>query len=249
MKGSICIDIDNVVAKTDEVMRSVIRANSRRGVDLRYEDVVCFDYWLCRDSEGRRIDRDEWGLIHEEFTSNHLTRISPFDGIQEHLRLLARKFEIHLATSRLEHGHEATREWLETYSIPHDHLHFVRHGEKHLLDQELVAIIEDDREQAIACFASGIPAYLIAHPWNTVGQHSPIKRIAGWEEITKDLLRSTMWPHDHELHADLPQEPQPGEGDWRNQEGDDRAPHVRGMHDASIGRRAVVAAVFVDPRC
>ena len=43
MSGSICIDIDNVIAKTDEVLRSVIQTHSRHGVDLRYEDVVCFD--------------------------------------------------------------------------------------------------------------------------------------------------------------------------------------------------------------
>lgn len=192
MRGSICIDIDNVIAETDEVMRSVIRTHSRQGVNLRYEDVVCFDYWLCSDSQGRRIDRDEWRLIHEEFTSNHLARILPAERVQEHLQLLAQNFDIHLATSRLEHGHESTREWLETHSIPHHHLHFVRHGEKHLLEQTFVAAVEDDREQATAFFASGIPAYLIAHPWNTVGPHSPIKRVNGWEEITEALARSDV---------------------------------------------------------
>ena len=35
-------------------------------------------------------------------------------------------------------------------------------------------------------------------------------------------------PHDHELHEYLSQEPQPGEGDRRNQEGDGRTPHVTG---------------------
>ena len=101
MRGSICIDIDNVIAKTDEVMRSVIRAHSRRGVDLQYEDVVCFDYWLCRDSQGRRIDRNEWDLIHREFTFNYLSRISPVDGVQEYLQRLAKWFDVHLTTSRL----------------------------------------------------------------------------------------------------------------------------------------------------
>lgn len=192
MNGTICIDIDNVIAKTDEVMRSVIRMHSRHGVDLRYEDVVCFDYWLCRDSLGRRIDRDEWNLIHEEFTSNHIARISPVQGVQEILGALAHRFDVHLATTRLEQAHEATREWLKTHSIAHDHLHFARHGEKHLLDHAFVAVIEDDREQAVAFYASGIPAYLIAHPWNTVGPHSPIKRMSGWEEIIETLLGSDL---------------------------------------------------------
>lgn len=188
MKPIICIDIDNVVAQTDEVMRSVIRTHSCRGVDLRYEDVVCFDYWLCRDANGRRIDRNEWTLIHEEFTSNHLMRIEPFEGVVEHLNRLANTFDIHLVTSRLGHGRKATREWLEKHSIPHDHLHFAQHGEKHLLDEAFAAAVEDDREQAIAFFASGIPAYLMAHPWNSVGSHNPIDRLNSWEEISGALL-------------------------------------------------------------
>lgn len=192
MKGSICVDIDNVVSNTDEVMRSVIQTHSRHGVDLQYEDVVCFDYWLCRDSHGRRIDRNEWASIHHEFTSNHLTRISCVEGVQEHFQLLAHRFDIHLVTSRLEHGHEITREWLDTHSIPYNRLHFTRHGEKHLLHQEFVAAVEDDREQATAFYARGITAYLIAHPWNTVGPHSPIKRMSGWDEITEALLKSDL---------------------------------------------------------
>ena len=54
--SSICVDIDNVVARTDDVMREVIRECSQDRVDLVCEDVVCFDYWMCRDGLGRRFE-------------------------------------------------------------------------------------------------------------------------------------------------------------------------------------------------
>ena len=43
-REGLCVDIDNVVAATDEVMRCVIREYTRGRVDLSYEDVVEFDY-------------------------------------------------------------------------------------------------------------------------------------------------------------------------------------------------------------
>lgn len=192
MRASVCIDIDNVIANTDEVLRSVIRKHSQQGVNLQYQDVVCFDYAFCRDDQGLKIDKEEWCLIHDEFTSNHLACIKPVEGIQDHLRKLAEIFEIHLATTRLEHGREETRRWLLSHSIPHYRLHFATHGEKHLLKEKFVAAIEDDREQALAFYVSGVQAFLVAHPWNAIGPHSPIKRMNNWEELAGALLSLSL---------------------------------------------------------
>ena len=89
---SICIDLDNVIAKTDEVMREIIHQISAEDVDLKYEDVVCFEYWKCRDRRGRRISRAEWNNVHQEFTRNHLMRIQPFKNINKHLELIVQRF-------------------------------------------------------------------------------------------------------------------------------------------------------------
>ncbi|MBA7648685.1 hypothetical protein ES703_56473 [subsurface metagenome] len=187
-KPPICVDIDNVIAKTDEVMRKVIRAHSRLHVDLAYEDVVCFEYWMCRDRAGRRFDKGEWAEIHRAFTDNHLLEILPFDNVTHHLKIISGRFDVHLATSRLDDGQEETRVWLSRHGIPYEKLHFVPEGTKHLIDEQFVAAIEDDREQGYAFYSKGICVFLLAHPWNTVGPHSPLKRVTDWEELTHELL-------------------------------------------------------------
>lgn len=187
-KPAICIDIDNVIAKTDEVMREVIQAHSKSHVDLAYEDVVCFEYWRCRDRMGRRFDKNEWRKIHEEFTHSHLLEIVPFENVATHLGVISGRFDVHIATSRLKDGQEGTRVWLRRRGLPHKKLHFIAEGTKHLIDEQFVAAIEDDREQAYAFYSQGVQGYLLAHPWNTVGPHSPLKRMRDWEQLTRELL-------------------------------------------------------------
>lgn len=43
----LCIDIDNVLAQTDVLMRKLIKEHTRTRVELRYEDIVTFDYRQC----------------------------------------------------------------------------------------------------------------------------------------------------------------------------------------------------------
>jgi len=186
------VDIDNVIAKTDEVMRKVIYEHSRSQVDLDYEDVVCFEYWKCRDGSGRRFDKSQWKKIHEEFTHNYLLKIMPFDNVAQNLGILGKKFEIHLATSRLDDGQKTTRVWLSQHDIPYKKLHFVQEGTKHLIDEPFVAAIEDDREQGYAFYSKGVHVFLLAHPWNVVGSHSPLRRVTDWELLTHELLNLSL---------------------------------------------------------
>lgn len=185
---ALCFDIDNVVARTDEVMREVIREYSQNHVDLAYEDVVCFDYWRCRDSCGRRFERTEWEKIHSQFTLKHLLQVQPFDNVQYHLARLAEWFDVHLATSRLHEGRETTLSWLTQHRIPYCELHFVNHGEKHLIKRDFMVAVDDDREQGYAFFAKGVRVLLMAHPWNEIGRHSPLTRVASWDEICRGIL-------------------------------------------------------------
>lgn len=182
------MDIDNVVARTDEVLREVIRECSKDHVDLSYEDVVCFDYWLCRDSLGRRFDKREWGKIHRKFILNDLMRIAPVKNVQSHLARVGERFEIHLATSRPDEGREDTLRWLREHNIPYSDLHFVKNGEKHLIQNDFDIAVDDDREQGYAFFAKGVRAFLLAHPWNEIRAYSPLRRVADWEELAGQLL-------------------------------------------------------------
>lgn len=193
-KPAVCVDIDNVIAKTDKVLRKVIRAHSKLHVDLTYIDVVCFEYWMCRDSTGRRFDKSEWKKIHEEFTHNYLLQILPFDNVNRYLKTISGMFDVHLATSRLDDGQEATRMWLNQHGMPYRKLHFVPEGTKHLINEQFVAAIEDDREQGYAFYSKGVVVFLLAHPWNVIGPYSPLNRVKDWDQVTSKLLNLAIPP-------------------------------------------------------
>ncbi|MCX5646049.1 MAG: hypothetical protein NTZ17_15425 [Phycisphaerae bacterium] len=184
------VDIDNVVARTDEVMRDVIKNRSKEGVNLRYEDVKHFNYWECVDTEGRRITKDEWtSTIHPVFSEQaNILRIEPYCEIQGFLcELIDADYQIHLVTSRLEQARVPTILWLDRHKIPHNALHFVKHGTKHIVFRTCVAIIEDDLDQARKFAEQGIQSYLLAHPWNDCGVADNIMRVRDWHEIVDDL--------------------------------------------------------------
>jgi 5'(3')-deoxyribonucleotidase len=190
MKQLICVDIDNVLARTDEVMREVIRLCSKDEVDLRYEDIIEFDYWNCVDRNGRCFARTEWENIHTEFTRKYIPCIQPFNGVQEYLRKLSDKFEIHVATSRLSEGYTATKDWLVAHNIPFTELHFVGHRKKHLIPKAFFAAIEDDRTQAEFFHDRGVRAFLLGHPWNVIEASSPLIRVDEWPTLVAKLLET-----------------------------------------------------------
>jgi len=167
-------------------MRELIRKHA--GVDLQYEDVVEFDYCACPDRTGRCLTKTEWQAVYLEFTAHHLDRIEPFEGIQTHLAKLGEYFEIHLATSRLPEGRDATRRWLETHVIPCDEVHFVSHREKQKIPESFLAAVDDDRDQARLFLQRGVRPFLLAHPWNRVASDIGILRVANWIELADSLI-------------------------------------------------------------
>jgi hypothetical protein len=65
---AICVDIDNVIAQTDKVMRQVIRDYPGDHVQLDYADITEFDYYKCKDRNGYSISKEQWGEIHALFS-------------------------------------------------------------------------------------------------------------------------------------------------------------------------------------
>lgn len=186
-----CIDIDNTVARTDEVMRRVIADYTAGRVRLAYEDVIAFDYYKCPDQQGNQITKEEWTPIHDLFaTPRYLWQVEPIPGAIEGLRELAKYGTIHLATSRLRQARRTTVEWLDAHSFPNHDLHFLKHGEKHASLRPFAAAVEDHYEQAVAFATTGqTPAFLIRHPWNR--DCKPVQGVLwvdSWEELTQRLL-------------------------------------------------------------
>jgi uncharacterized HAD superfamily protein len=186
-----CIDIDNVIARTDEVMRSIISDFSRGKVCLNYDDVTTFNYHECRDCRGNQISRDDWKLIHDRFSEpDVIISLEPLPGAIEGLRQLAEHGTVHIATSRLRKARRATIDWLEKHGFPEHDLHFLRHGEKHAALKRFTAAVEDDYDQAVAFATLGeTPCFLIRHPWNR--DRKAVEGVAwvdGWSELTDQLI-------------------------------------------------------------
>lgn len=185
-----CIDIDNVIARTDEVMRLVIRDFTKGRVQLAYEDIIKFNYYECSDAHGNHITKEEWRDVHDLFSEpEYLVRVQPMPKAVEGICRLAERGTVHFATSRLRKARRATVEWLDVYGFPDHDLHFLKHGEKHVSLRPFTAAVEDHYEQAKAFAAVGeTPCFLIRHPWNRA--ESPIKNVEwvdDWNELMERL--------------------------------------------------------------
>ncbi len=189
-RPAICIDIDNVIARTDEIMRQVIREYTCGKVDLDYTHIVEFEYHKCCDSKGMAISCDEWSVIHDRFSEpRYLWLIQPMEGVQEYLKRLADNFDIHFATSRLPKARRTTIEWLGNHGFPDHDLHFLKHGEKHASLGVFIAAVEDHYEQALDFAKSGTPCYLFEHPWNhDKPDVEDVYWVKDWLELTEQLL-------------------------------------------------------------
>lgn len=195
-RGRLCIDIDNVIAQTDAIMRRVIHDCTGGRVKLDYTHILEFDYYKCVDAQQGCITKDEWAGIHDVFSEpRYLWLIQPVQGVQEHLHRLSTVFDIHLATSRLPKARRTTIEWLEAYRFPPHDLHFLKHGEKHASLGKFVAAVEDHYEQAVELARSGIPCYVLEHPWNREKPAvSNVYRVKDWPELTEQLLALVPMP-------------------------------------------------------
>jgi uncharacterized HAD superfamily protein len=186
-----CIDIDNTIAQTDQVIRRVIADFTNGRVQLDYEGIVTFNYHECRDPQGNRITKDEWKQVHDLFSEpNYLMTVQPMPGAIDALRRLAERGIIHLATSRLSKARKTTVQWLEHQGLSNYDLHFVRHGEKHAVLKQFAAAVEDDYDQAAAfVYVGETPCFLIRHPWNR--SRYPIEGVQwveNWDELCESIL-------------------------------------------------------------
>jgi uncharacterized HAD superfamily protein len=182
-----CIDIDNVVARTDEVMRRVISHFSQGKVCLDYEHITNFNYYECADGKGNRITKSDWNQIHNLFSEpGVLMNIAPIPGAIEGLHRLAEHGRIHLVTTRLRKARKPTVEWLEMHEFPENDLHFLKHGEKHVTFKPFTAAVEDDYDQAVSFSAvAATPSFLIRHPWN---RNRPANRGIQWVDNWPELV-------------------------------------------------------------
>ncbi len=179
------MDIDNVVAQTDVVIRDLIRRHTASRVNLGYEDIRDFDYWKCLDCNGGQITRLEWDMVHDKFsTPEVIGALLPLEGAQKQLIALRDTYSVHLVSSRKPGAHVATEHWLAKHAIPFDELIFTTHGRKHELPGKYVLVVEDHYEQAKAFAENGVKAILVDHPWNRGrDSHANLRWVRTWNDI------------------------------------------------------------------
>ena len=116
---ALCVDLDNVIARTDEVIRGVIRDFTGGAVDLQEHHIKEFNYSECFDDKGRHLEESDWPKVHELFSEpRYLWLIQPHVGVVASLKKLRTSYEIHLATSRLPKARATTIAWLENHRDP-----------------------------------------------------------------------------------------------------------------------------------
>lgn len=191
----LCVDIDNCVAATDEVMRRVIYHVTDGRVNFQYKDIREFDYHgaQCRDGKGEGINEATWKKVHDDFSEPEvILSIKPMAGAVDALRTLQGDFEIHFVTTRKPKARAATIHWLDRLGLDGKRpvsIHFVAHREKHEAIGNLTAAIDDDAEQAKLFTGVGVKSVLLAHPWNTTTK-PPVIRADSWNEILCSLKPS-----------------------------------------------------------
>lgn len=188
-KPRLCVDIDNVLAQTDQVMRRVISNYTQGRVNYEYDHITEFDYHKCVDAAGNSSTREDWRGIHSLFAeSHHILAIEPMPNAVEQLNRLSERFDIHIATTRLPQARRSMIEWLERHGFPPFDLHFLKHGEKHAWFMPFFAAVEDDYGQAVAFVESGSPAFLLEHPWNrTKPRRENLEWVADWLSLAERL--------------------------------------------------------------
>lgn len=198
-KPILCIDIDNVLADSDPVMRALIEEVTRGRVRLRREDVRVFDYRDCVDPSGEKITKQEWDEVHHRrfSTKDVLIRIPAIPGAQPAIAALGERYALHFVTSRTLSARAATADWLiaqgfvDPQSKSAAALHFVQSGEKHLVFAHAAAAIDDDADQVVRYVEGGCELSIaFAHPWNLrLEGDRRVERLPDWPAIVARLLQ------------------------------------------------------------
>jgi uncharacterized HAD superfamily protein len=182
------IDIDNVLAATDPMIRKLIRKYC--GVNANQEQITRWRY-----SEALPISPKQEQFVFEQFHSYYCRKVGLVNGARRAVRRLAGFTEIWLLTQRPESALEGTLEWLKINAIRYDRLIFTKDKTEYASD--LWGLVEDNGSTAMAAAELGIrEVYLMDYPWNRMASHRPnIMRVQAWNEIVLSVMQHTVGEH------------------------------------------------------
>jgi uncharacterized HAD superfamily protein len=168
----VSIDLDNVLAATDPLIRELLA--SRHGLYLQIENVVEFDYAMCGATREQSDD-----VLHF-FHSKACAAVALEEGASNALLQIQRLYRVRIVTSRPEATRTLTEEWLVANGIVFDELVFT--NEKAQLCLGSVALVDDSHANAVDVASAGIPVLLLDKPWNRKPLPDLVQRIFSWPD-------------------------------------------------------------------
>ena len=173
------VDIDNVVAVTDPVIRKSIW--NLFGIWLDQEQISKYEYSKCG------LTKEQERRVLENFRDVTCEELDVVPGAIEALIALSQRYRIILVTSRHPQLVEKTKDWLKLKNIPHNLLIFEK--DKHQTEHNFDFFIEDNADSATSLAETGIRTFLFNYPWNrSIPTHSNITRVSGWGDVLEYLM-------------------------------------------------------------
>lgn len=183
----IAVDLDNVIADSDRVIRSIIHRIS--GVHLTQADIRCYDYHKVLAARGFELS-EALRIEHEALETFH-TQAAPdvtvVQGAQQGMsQLVSIGWHPVIVTSRPASSAEATRDWLRTKEISYKSILFTE--DKAQTGSRWTILVEDAPHHATAASEAGVSVVLVDYPWNQgVGPSANIRRVGDWSEILEAI--------------------------------------------------------------
>ena len=186
----IAVDVDDVLADfTDQL---IVFYNKTYNTSFKKKDFTSYDFW------------DIWGGTKEEtihtmnqfFKSKYFERISPIEGSLHAIRLLEKKHELIIVTSRYTIVADKTISWLRKhYSDSFKEIHF-SYYDKNISKSELCrklgaqVIIDDAEKNILDCAKIGMTVLVYDCPWNKhIKTNDKITRVHNWNDIIKVISK------------------------------------------------------------
>lgn len=174
-------DIDGVISDFVESFREVVK--SHYGHSLNEADIYCHDLNLVLG-----ITKQERNELIRETLLRDIALMPKAQGTL--MKLKSEGHQIFILTARFKDLISVTKNWLEKKEIPYSQLIPLSEGKKHLAEDELDVIVEDNLEDALEWSQKVENILVYDHPWNqTQNVRGLVKRVHSWDDIYEEIQR------------------------------------------------------------
>lgn len=173
----IAVDIDNVLADTDDVVRRLIR--DLFDVHSTRDEITTWEYSSSLPITAEQ-ERQVFNTLHREYLSSIPDVPGAIAGMS-HLRTLA---PIWIITARPEWSRSATEDWLTSFGFVYDTLLFS--ASKSNIAVPAIFFIDDNPETANQLIAKSKRIFLMDRPWNRdILDSELLTRVSSWSDIQR----------------------------------------------------------------